>query len=124
MTDLGDGAAPGAAALLAEIEDDRERYLRLARRNYAGVQVFFWVGALLSAIAAAWGLFELYGGAKVAGGLAGLSTLVALTGRQAGLQQKANWHYRKVDQLKAMSPPCVMARSLPPRPRSTRSWLV
>jgi hypothetical protein len=90
-----------AARLLKEIVHDRDRYLRYARGNYAAVRVFFWSSAIISVVAAVWG-FTAAADPKVIGALAALSALTGLISRQAGLQQRANTHYRRVDRLKAL----------------------
>ena len=86
--------------LLAEIIADEKRYLRLARLNYYMAQVLLWASLAASSLAALLGLVpslsEVIQKWQL-GLVAALSTVLATLSRQVGFQQKANWHYRKVD---------------------------
>jgi hypothetical protein len=91
------------AQLVAEIKDDRIRYLRNARYNYFGAQVLSWGSLAAASVAALLGIIPYFTVDKtVVGVLAALSPALVAASQKLGFQQKANWHYRKVDQLRAL----------------------
>ncbi|HJS84912.1 MAG TPA: hypothetical protein VJ779_05585 [Acetobacteraceae bacterium] len=90
-------------ALRAQLEAERRRYLRSARTNYYWVQAMSWGSSAAGIAAAVLGLVPLDKVEKwQVGVLAAISTALVTASRQLGLQQKANWHYRKVDRLKGL----------------------
>jgi hypothetical protein len=88
--------------LLGDIEADRKWYLRNSRWNYFAAQGMSWGSLAASSAAALLGLIPSSVDKWVVGGLAALSTALIAASRQLGFQQKANWHYRKVDRLRAL----------------------
>jgi hypothetical protein len=88
--------------LLEEIEADRKWYLKNARWNYFTAQGMSWGSLAASGAAALLGLIPSSVDKWVVGGLAALSTALIAASRQLGFQQKANWHYRKVDRLRTL----------------------
>jgi hypothetical protein len=91
------------AQLIAEIQHDRDRYLRNARYNYFGAQVMSWGSLAATSVAALLGIIPYFTVDKtVVGVLAALSTALVAASQKLGFQQKANWHYRKVDQLRTL----------------------
>lgn len=88
--------------LLQDLETERASYLLNARLNYFGAQGMSWLSLAASGLAAFLGLVPSSVDKSVVGGLALLSTGLIAASRQLGLQQKANWHYRKVDRLKTL----------------------
>jgi hypothetical protein len=88
--------------LLQDLEIERASYLRNARWNYFSAQVMSWASLAASAAAALLGLIPSSVDKWVVGVVAALSTGLIAASRQLGLQQKANWHYRKVDRLKTL----------------------
>jgi hypothetical protein len=89
--------------LLVDIENDRKSYLRNARWNYFTAQGMSWGSLAASGAAALLGLIPSPSVDKwVVGGLAAISAALIAASRQLGFQQKANWHYRKVDRLRTL----------------------
>jgi hypothetical protein len=76
--------------LLAEIEAERNWYLRNARWNYFTAQGMSWSSLAASGAAALLGLIPSSVDKWVVGILAALSTALIAASRQLGLQQKAN----------------------------------
>jgi hypothetical protein len=92
-------------ALLAEITADESHYLRLARTNYYSAQGLLWASLIAGSLAALFGLVQsLSEGVEKwqLGLVSALSVAFTTFSRQVGFQQKANWHYRKVDRLRAL----------------------
>jgi hypothetical protein len=92
-------------ALLAEIMADESRYLRLAKSNYYSAQGLLWASLIAGGLAALLGLVPSFSAGVEKWQLGLVSALsVAFTtfSRQVGFQQTANWHYRKVDRLRAL----------------------
>ncbi|MFI4994883.1 MAG: hypothetical protein ACHQAQ_03760 [Hyphomicrobiales bacterium] len=105
MSDDGQVLDERRKALLAQIKADKEKYLRLARWNYYPAQSLLWASLDAGGLAALLGVVPPLAATVEKWQLGLISALaVALTtfSRQAGFQQKANWHYRKVDGLKAL----------------------
>ncbi|WP_315707070.1 MULTISPECIES: hypothetical protein [unclassified Bradyrhizobium] len=93
------------SALLAEIVTDEKRYLRFARSNYFSAQGLLWASLIAGSLAALFGLVPSLSDEVEKWQLGLVSALsVAFTtfSRQVGFQQKANWHYRKADGLRAL----------------------
>jgi len=91
------------AQLIAEIRGDRLTYLQNARKNYVAAQVFSWSSIAVASVAAILGITPYFTGDKaVVGVFAALSPIILAASQKLGFQQKANWHYRKVDQLRAL----------------------
>jgi hypothetical protein len=93
------------STLLAEIVADEKRYLHLARSNYFSAQGLLWASLIAGSLAALLGLVPTLsvGVEKWQLGLvSALSVAFTTFSRQVGFQQKANWHYRKVDGLRAL----------------------
>jgi hypothetical protein len=90
------------ARLLEEFQADRGKYMRNARWNYFIGQGMSWLSLTASGLAALLGLIPSSVDKWVIGGLAALATGLIAASRQLGLQQKANWHYRKVDRLRTL----------------------
>ena len=91
------------AQLVAEISDDRVRYLQKARINYYGAQVLSWGSIAAASLAAVLGVIPYFTVDKtVVGVLAALSPALVAASQKLGLQRKANWHYRKLDRLRAL----------------------
>ena len=91
--------------LLAEFIFDEKRYLRLARFNYYAAQGLLWASLAASSLAALLGLVPSLSAAieKWQLGLASaLSVLFTTFSQQVGFQQRANWHYRKVHQIRTL----------------------
>ena len=87
--------------LLTLIVAEQHRYQGHAKYNYIAAQTLSWMSLLLGAIAAVLGLMNWVTNFNV-GLLAAASTAALTISQKAGFQQKANWHYRKVDQMKAL----------------------
>ena len=86
--------------LLAEFVFDEKRYLHLARFNYYAAQGLLWASLAASGLAALLGLVPSLSAAieKWQLGLASaLSVSFTAFSQQVGFQQRANWHYRKVN---------------------------
>jgi hypothetical protein len=93
------------STLLAEIVADEKRYLRLARSNYFSAQGLLWASLIAGSLAALLGIVpSLSVGIEKwqLGLISALSVAFTAFSRQVGFQQKANWHYRKVDGLRAL----------------------
>jgi len=88
--------------LLVDIEADSKRYLWNARRNYFTAQAMSWGSLAASGAAALLGLIPSSVDKWVVGVLAALSAALIAASRQLGFQQKANWHYGKVDRLSTL----------------------
>jgi hypothetical protein len=88
--------------LLEEIEADRKCYLKNARWNYLTAQGMSLGSLAASGAAALVGFIPSSVDKSFVGGLAALSTALIAASRQLGFQQKANWHYRKVDRLRTL----------------------
>jgi hypothetical protein len=86
-----------------------------------------WGSSVVGAAAAILGLIPIDKIEKwEVGILAAISTVLITISRQLGLQQKANWHYRKTDRLKALRR--RLTYELPSSPRAdnlaaiSRAW--
>ncbi len=101
----------------AELEAAIGRTQHNARTNYMVSQVALITSAAASASAAILGIIDIAVIKKwEIGVLAALSTVLISASRQLGLQQKANWHYRKLDQITALRR--RLQYQLPPSPSS------
>ena len=90
-------------ALLVLIISEQHRYQKHAKHNYLAAQTVSWISLILGDSAAILGLVPMEGIEKpLVGSLAAISTAMLTVSQKAGFQQKANWHYRKVDQMKAL----------------------
>jgi hypothetical protein len=91
--------------LLEEIVTDEKRYLRFARSNYFSAQGLLCASLVAGSLAALLGIVPaLSEGIEKwqLGVVSALSVGFTAFSRQLRFQQKANWHYRKVDGLRAL----------------------
>jgi hypothetical protein len=103
MPDEAETLASRATAMANRLETEHKWYLRSARINYAAVQVMSFGSSAAGVAAALLGLIPSQTIEKWQVGLvAAISTALIAASRQLGFQQKANWHYRKVDRLKTL----------------------
>jgi hypothetical protein len=103
MLDEKSALAERAMTMAGKLEEDRKSYLVSARFNYAAVRVMS-IGSSVAGVAAA--LLGLVPSQAVekweVGMVAAISPALIAASRQLGFQQKANWHYRKVDRIKTL----------------------
>jgi hypothetical protein len=103
MPDETDSLKARAATLAKELANERQRYLRNARTDYYTVQVMSFGSTVAGVAATLLGLIPFENVEKwQVGPVAAISTALITASRQLGFQQKANWHYRKVDRLKTL----------------------
>jgi len=114
MSDDREALVTRKAALSADLDKEAKRYFAHARWNYSAAQVLSWGSLLASVAAALFGIIPTSMPKWGVGVLAALSTTLIAASRQLGFQQKANWHYRKADQLKALKR--RLDYELPPSP--------
>ncbi len=100
--DDGEALKARRAELDAGLAREEALYFRLAHVNYYGQQVFVWGSLVASAAAALLGLLPSNAPKAWVGLLAAASVALVGASRQLGLQEKANWHYRKTDALIAL----------------------
>jgi hypothetical protein len=95
--------ASRATVMRNTIEAERKSYLSSARLNYGGAQLIRFVSSTAGVAAALLGLIPSQAVEKwEVGVVAAISPALIAAGRQLGFQQKANWHYRKVDRIKTL----------------------
>ena len=103
MPDEATVLAERAGGMANNLEQERQWYLRSARLNYAAVQVLSFTSSAASIAAALLGLIPSQAIEKwQVGVVAAISPALVAASRQLGFQQKANWHYRKVDRIKTL----------------------
>jgi hypothetical protein len=88
-------------SLQDELKQAIEHYRRLARRNYGFALLLMTLTLAASAVAGVGGLFFGLSG-QITGGLALLPGILALVATVLKPQDRANWHYRKKDDLNAL----------------------
>ena len=103
MPDETDILAERAKTMANTLEAERSSYLTSARFNYGAVRILS-IGSSVAGVAAALlGLVPSQAIEKWEVGLvAAISPALIAASRQLGFQQKANWHYRKVDRIKTL----------------------
>ena len=103
MPDEAEALATRATTMANKLEIDRKSYLCNARWNYSGAQLITIAAAAAGAAAALLGLIPSGTIQKwEVGVVAAISPALIVVGKQLGFQQKANWHYRKVDRIRTL----------------------
>ena len=124
---MPDALEERATTMSGKLESERTWYLRSARLNYAAVQVMSFASSAAGIAAALLGLIPSETIQKWEVGIvAAISPALIAASRQLGFQQKASWHYRKVDSIKTLQR--RLAYELPSRPNAdnlpaiSRAW--
>jgi hypothetical protein len=103
MLDESQTLSERSSELNSQLEAESQHYTRIARTNYYLAQTLAWASSGFGLAAAVLGLIPWDRIAKwEVGLLAAISAALVTVSRQLGLQQKANWHYRKVDSLNSL----------------------
>ena len=91
------------AAMRRQLEGEITAYRRWGQTNYQIARALLWVSSITGIAAAVLGLvpFDKIEKWEI-GILAAISTALISARQQLGLQQKSNWHFRKVDRLKQL----------------------
>jgi len=91
------------AELRTELGKEEVSYLRNARFNYYAFLTLLWLSIVSSGSAVVLGLLPESAIPKwLVGIIGGVPAILTLASKQVGFAHKANWHYRKVDALKAL----------------------
>lgn len=127
MANDAEALASRATTMADKLENERKSYLTSARLDYGGAQVISFLSSMAGAAAALLGLIPSQTVQKwEVGVVAAISPALIAVGRQLGFQQKANWHYRKVDRIKTLQR--RLAYELPTSPSAdnlaaiSRAW--
>jgi hypothetical protein len=116
-----------ATTMADELENERKKYWKNARLNYAAVQVISLASSAAGIAAALLGLIPILPIQKWEVGLvAAISPALVAASRQLGFQQKANWHYRKVDRITTLQRRLAYELPVSPSPDNlaaiSRAW--
>jgi len=127
VPDEAEALASRAIEMADQLETERKSYLTSARLNYTCAQIITFLSSTAGAAAALLGLIPSQTVEKwEVGVVAAISPGLIAVGRQLGFQQKANWHYRKVDRIKTLQR--RLAYELPVSPNAdnlaaiSRAW--